>query len=180
IMQQYGVSKPVFLNETGFMCAETVAGEPAEWCVPPGDAFFEMQADFAVRTFVRGMSEDVMGFIWYTLNGPGWRHTGMFNSDQTPRPVYTAYQTLNNQLKGTTYAAPAEHGIWVEGYIFTSRTRLVQVLWSRNDATHVVSIPAETFIAAYDRENNPITPTLSGNYYQLQVQFAPIYVLLHP
>ncbi len=178
IMQQYGADKPLFLNETSLMCPDIIGGYPVEWCSPPSASFFDMQADHVVRAFVRGVSEDIMGFMWYTLDGPGWRNTGMFNSDQTPRPVYFAFQTLTQQLAGTTYAAPADYGTEIEGYEFAQATRLVQVVWAKHDTTHTILIPESIFEAAYDQNGTAISPTLVGSNYELTIQFTPIFIHL--
>jgi len=175
VMSAYGVDKPVFADETGLMCPEQTPG-----CDPPGNAFYEMQADYVVRTFVRGLGEDVKGFVWYTLNGPGWRYTGLLDSNAYPRSVYVAYQQLNAQLKKTIYVGPANYGSGIEAYMFSKGAQEVDVAWAKQDVTYAVTIPGAEFVAAFDRYGAPVTPTVSGSDYHLYVGFDPVYIIRAP
>ncbi len=175
LMDQYGVTKPVFLNETGLMCPSYYA-----WCDPPDGQFFQMQADHIVRAFVRGMSEDIMGFIWYTINGPGWRYTGLLDGSNNPKPVYIAYQQLNTQLQYTTYAGTVDYGSGIEAYSFARGPESVHVVWAKEDQHFNVTVPQSKFVGAYSRDGDVLTPTLQGSNDVLQVQFEPIYILRIP
>lgn len=175
IMDQYGVDKPVFLNETGLMCPPYY-----EWCDPPDEQFYQMQADHIVRSFVRAVSEDVMGVIWYTINGPGWRYTGLLEGDKDPKPVYTAYQHLNRRLQNTRYAGKVDYGDGIEAYAYSKGAEQVHLMWAEENQTLTVSIPQAEFIEAYDRDGNILTPESVGSDYLLQVSFEPIYVVLNP
>jgi hypothetical protein len=118
IMAEYSVEKPLALNETALMCPPTVGGQQIEYCNPPSDEFYLAQANFVIRSFVRGLSENVKGFIWYTLDGPGWRHTGLLHENNQPKPVYTAYQNLIKQLLYTRYIGQPSYGSRIEAYAF--------------------------------------------------------------
>ncbi len=177
LMSPYGVDKPVFLNETGLMCPPTIGGEQTTWCSPPEDAFYQMQADHVVRSFVRGISANISGFIWYTIDGPGWRYTGLLDGSKNPLPGYTAFQQLNTRLQYTKYSGPADYGASIEAYAFTKDDKFVHVIWSKADETHTIVIPSSKFVAAYKRDGTPLTPAQDGS---LQVGFEPIYVELLP
>jgi hypothetical protein len=180
IMAEYGVEKPLVLNETALMCPPTVGGQPVDYCDPPSDDFYLVQANFVIRTFVRGLSEDVTGFIWYTLNGPGWRYTGLLTGSDEPKPVYTAYQHLIRQLFNTRYSGKPSYGSGIEAYAFKRGKEVVHILWGEGDETNIASIPKNKFIAAYDRLGNEISPPLVGNQYELEVAISPIYVVRNP
>ncbi|NOZ05429.1 MAG: hypothetical protein GXP41_03630, partial [Chloroflexi bacterium] len=175
VMSQYGVDKPVFANETGLMCPEDTSS-----CTPPGTQFYEMQADYVVRTFVRGLSENVMGFVWYTLNGPGWRYTGLLDSNATPRSVYVAYQQLNTELDNAIYVGPASYGTGFEAYTFSKGAQMVDVLWAKQDVTMTATIPGSEFVAAFNRYGVPLTPAFTGTDYRLSVGFDPVYIVRAP
>ena len=175
LMGQYGVDKPVFLNETGLMCPDYY-----EWCTPPDNAFYEMQANHIVRAFVRAISENVMGVIWYTLNGPGWRYTGLLDSNGNPKPAYIAYQQLNFQLQNTNYIGPVNYGEGIEAYSFNKGPEVVHLIWTKENQTLTITVPQSKFVRAYDRDGNPITPTVVGADYSLQVGFKPIYLIRLP
>jgi hypothetical protein len=175
-MDQYGVDKPVVLNETGLMCIEGHS-----YCEPePVPAFYEMQADHLVRSFVRGLSAGVEGLIWYTLNSPGWRHTGLLDENHDPHQAYTAYQHLSLQLQSSRYSGLVGHGPGVEAYAFRRGNEVVQIVWAQSNEVIPVTYPGWKFIAAYDRDGNPVIPTPIGDDIQLNIHFSPTFVVLNP
>lgn len=175
LMDEYDVEKPVFLNETGLMCPEYYS-----WCTPPNHAFYEMQASHIVRMFVRGQSGGVKGFIWYTLNGPGWRYTGLLEGNGEPKPVYLAYQELNEQLRNTRYLEPVYYGEGIEAYAFSRGTEHIHVVWAVRNETFDISVLQTDLVGAYDLEGNILTLTSVGDSYYLNVGFEPIYVVKKP
>ncbi len=170
IMQQYGVNKPVFLNETSFACLNTS-------CNPPDEMFYKLQSSMLVRKFVRGLSANIMGFIWYTLEGPGWRHGGLLTEASTPKSVYTAYQVLNSRMYAMTYAGTADYGAGIEAYAFRSGPVHMHVLWAKEDQSIPIRIPGAQYSEAVDIYGNTLTPTSVGGDMQLTVTFDPIYVI---
>ncbi len=172
IMAQYGVDKPLFLNETGLACPEYY-----DWCQNPDEQFYQAQANHLVRSFVRGLGGEIHGFIWFTINGPGWRHTGLLNADGSPKPVYTAYQVLIGQLRYTQYIGETDHGEGTEGYTFCRGARCVDVVWAVEDEVLTISVPQGQFVSAISRDGDPLTPQLDGGECQIQVGFEPVYVL---
>jgi hypothetical protein len=222
LMAQYGVNKPVFLNETSLGCPSYYS-----WCLSPDESFEQAKANYAVRSLVRGLSENVMGFVWYRL-APWWRYTSLLDRRGNPKPAYLAYQQLNQQLNGSQYLRAADYGEEdIEAYVFRRGAEDVHVVWTKADTEiskvtsegqnrtidswtlldldqfakrsepkvstnkiylpiifgnlreHIftISIPTSQFIAAYDREGNPLTPTLVDSEEQLSVGFEPIYVI---
>lgn len=176
LMSDYGVNKPLHLNEVALSCNP-------DWfdCTPPIDpVFFDAQANFLVRTFVRDLSEDLRGFIWYTLDGPGWRGGGLLYADESPRPSYYAYQNLATRLAQSVFVETLDdYGTDVEAYAFVSPSRRVHVLWSIDMTPDVVTVPQSDFQAAYDRKGATIAPVAVGDDYQFTVGFSPIYFSLN-
>jgi len=179
-MAEYGVEKPLALNETALMCPPTVGGQQIEYCNPPSDEFYLAQANFVIRSFIRGLSENVKGFIWYTLDGPGWRHTGLLHENNQPKPVYTAYQNLIKQLLYTRYIGQPSYGSRIEAYAFHRDKDILHILWVGEDDIQIASISENEFIAAYDRLGREISPPLVGNNFELEVGISPIYIVLNP
>jgi hypothetical protein len=178
LMQGYGVDKPLFLNETALMCPDHPPYD--QWCTPPNDDFFQMQANYLVRAMTRGFAEHVEGMIWFTINGPGWRYTGLLDGNANPTPAYMAYRQLSAQLERTEYLGPADYDPELEGYTFTKGSQWVQVLWAKHDQTLAVTIPQFKFVGAYTRDGNMITPISAGTDLKLLVQFQPIYLIREP
>jgi hypothetical protein len=177
IMDSYFVSKPLFLNETALGCPYEYA-----WCNPPPVEFYDLQADHVVRSFTRGLSENVKGFIWYTFNGPGWRYTGLLDANEDVKPAYIAYQQLSIQLHNSQYVSVADYGPGIEAYAFERGGRQIIVLWriSPTGDPVIVSIPQSKFINAASRDGAALTPTPAGSDFQLPVEFSPIYVMRYP
>jgi len=175
MMAVYGVDKPLFLGETALGC------ESAYWtCDPPPADFFEAQADFVVRTFARDLSEKIEALIWYTLDGPGWRSTGLLDPDNNPRPVYYAYQQLVIRLQNGEFDQAVDYGPGIEAYRFSTRARLIDILWSIDTISDTITVPQPEFLAAYSRDGAVLNPEPVGSDYQFVVGFSPIYVERQP
>ena len=175
MMAQYGVEKPLFLNETGMMCPDYY-----EWCVPsPNADYYQAQADFIVRGFVRAAAHDIKGPIWYTLNR-GWRYTGLLDVDGNPLPAYNAYQVLNQQLAGASYKEVMTYAPGVEAYAFQKNAEQIDVLWAMQDQVLDVLVPQNKFVQAYDQYGNSLTPAPVDSNYRLSVGFEPIYIIRLP
>jgi hypothetical protein len=172
-MDQYGVDKPLLLNETALGCIDIYAG-----CSPPSLAFFDAQADHLVRVFVRALSADVGDLTWYTLNGPGWRHTGLLDGAQERGPAFTAYNVLIQRLSRARYDSPADYGEGIEAYRFRQGDHNVHVIWTNDTYPHSIRVLQSQLIRATDRDGRPLRRTPSGDYYTLQVGFQPIYLEL--
>ncbi len=176
-MARYGVSKPLHLNETGLLCTA-----PYAQCEPPTPGFFQAQADYVSRVFPRVLSGRVESISWYTLSGPGWRSTGLLDAVGNPRPAYFAYQFLIDQVRGARLPSiPLSYASGVEGYRFTKvNNRVVDVVWTVQDASATVSVPRSLLLAAYGQYGDPITPTIVGDNAVFTVGFSPIYIQRHP
>jgi hypothetical protein len=172
-MARYGVDKPLFLNETGLGCPSYFTV-----CDPPEPQFFQVQASYVIRSFVRGIGQGIIGFVWYTLDGPGWRHTNLLDGDGTLKPAYVAYQQLAQQLNQARYLRPVDYGPGLDAYAFQRGTQYVHVVWAIEDETLAIMIPRNNYVAAYGRDGELLSPTLVAMNYQLQVGFEPIYVIL--
>ncbi len=172
-MASFGVSKPVMLNETALGCN-------SDWyaCDPPPIEFFQAQANYLVRVFTRARSEDIQGLSWYTLNGPGWRSTGLLDENGVPRPAYWAYQQLASQLNRSLYEGTVTYGSDVEAYSFVRAKERVHVAWSLDYTADTISVSQSSFLAAYDRDGTALSPVASGTSYQFSVGFSPIYLVL--
>jgi hypothetical protein len=172
-MAKYGIDKPLLVDETALGCNN-------DWytCDPPPANFFEAQADYIPRTFSRGLSEGIQGFVWYTLNGPGWRNGGLLDATASPRPSFAAYQSLITRLYGTRFQQKVDYGPGIEAYSFTRGMVAVHVAWSIDTTPDTITVPQSTFMAAYDRDGSSLLPTPVDSNYQFSVGFSPIYLEL--
>jgi hypothetical protein len=175
IMGDYQVDRPLFLNEIALNCPDYYP-----WCNPPGDSFNQMQADYVVRSLIRGNAENIMGYTWYTLDGPGWRYGGLLYDLDNPKPVYIAYQQLTLQLQYTKYIGSVNYNTGIEAYAFQRAGQQVYVVWTTTDQSLFITVPSSRFISAFTRDGAIILPTPIGSDYRFQVGFSPIYLVLKP
>lgn len=178
LMVPYVVQKPLFVNEISLTCPEEYF---PQLCSPPVDAFLEMQANHLVRVQVRGLSEDIEGFTWYTLDGPGWRNGGLLDNFNNPRPSYLAYKQLAHQLYQADYLTSVDYGADFEAYAFQRDHQEIHVVWTKVDLSGLsIHVPVGSFIEARSRDGTLITPVLVDGSYQIPVGFAPVYVIRIP
>lgn len=181
IMAEYSVNLPVFLNESGFGCISSSERSDITWCDPPAPDFYQNQAFYLVRTYTRGLSENVMGMIWYTINGPGWRNSGMLDTIQQPRPVYNAFKHMIQRLGSARYSFAPNYGTGIEAYSFMTINRRTDIVWAIEAGANIeFQVPESAFIAAYDLYGNPITATPSGGSVSLMATFSPVFVVRNP
>jgi hypothetical protein len=172
-MAEYGVHKPLLLNETALGCMSKYYQ-----CTPPPQDFYKAQADHLVRSFVRARSENVGGLTWYTLNGPGWREGGLLDGSYGRRPAYVSYRHMIQRLTPSHYERAADYGPGIEAHSFAKAGSRIHIVWSRDKAVHTIRVPQDALIRVFDRDGNPIPPTPSGAMFKLSVGFSPVYLEL--
>jgi hypothetical protein len=166
--QEYGVRKPILMNEGGLMCASSDNNYPP--C--SSQEFRQAQADHLVKLYARSWANGLLGSAWYTLDGAGWRQGGLLDDNQNPRLAYSAYQFMSQLLEGASYSRSLS-GSALEGYAFYSpkAQREVRFYWTNDSSTVPLSLPAGT-VAVYDESGRAITPGDGA----MNVGFDPIVV----
>ncbi len=92
----YDLNKPMASGEVGEQVSLGCGGDL--------DRCEELQARQAVHVNVRGMAAGLKIICWYTLvDKPDGLQYGLLRGDLTPRPSYTAYQVLTQQLDGYVF-----------------------------------------------------------------------------
>ncbi len=136
LLNTYGLTGGLMVSETG-----------ADSLSLGNDA----QSEIAVKTFTRGLSNGLKHMVWWTYqdfpdsNPPPsntWKY-GLIDQDVNPKPAYTAYQTMVNQLNGAAYLQPlgVEGG---EGYVFSQNGVGKAVVWSSSDTPVTVAFSGKT------------------------------------
>ncbi len=150
VMSSFGVSKPILLNEAGLYCQEPD-------CTTPSTAFLDIQADFVVTSYARAWGNGLLGSIWYSLDGPGWRQTGLLDHG-VAKPSYLALQVMTEKLRGAWVSAAITQYAGVRGYEFRRGTQRIWLLWSPN-SVNPQTIPIPTGLnKMYDKYGLEITP----------------------
>ncbi|RPI31925.1 MAG: hypothetical protein EHM70_10270 [Chloroflexota bacterium] len=170
VMATYGVDKPLMHTEGSLICPEW--GGPT--CNPPGEIFYDAQADYAVWMYVRNWAEGMAGTVWYQFEGPGWRHGGMMYGGLEIKPAFTALQFLNQELKDAGYIKPVSDYPGLHGYEFYAPDKRIWVLWSPTPDAFTITLP-ENMLRIYDKFGSEIIPESD----QLPVK-SPIYLEFAP
>jgi hypothetical protein len=94
----YGLDKPMASGEVGLQVSSGPAGGDVQ-------SWEESQARHVVHVNVRGMAAGLRIISWYTLvdKPDDLLDYGLLRSETDPRPAYTAYQVLIEQLDGYTF-----------------------------------------------------------------------------
>ncbi len=181
VMQQYGINKPLFLNETGLRCDDRYTSISGS-CAAASAVFEQAKANHLIRSSMRAIADGVETYIWYTLQGPGWSSTGLLDGAQQPRPAYIAMKTAIERLNEVRVPPQTftGYGAGIEAYRFSGNGFVLDVIWSVDSTLRQITLPATSFIAAYTRDGAPITPVSSGGNVTISVGFENIYLKRTP
>jgi hypothetical protein len=168
LMDQYNVSKPLMMTEAGLRCPWYYSGNTS--CSPPGDDFYERQADYVVWLYVRNWNTAAINTIWFPLNYADWQYTELIRSNNLPKPAYYAYRFLVQELERADFVRELDQYPGLRAYEFISPGKYIWVLWSPDLMDHVITLPGSV-IQILDKYGNVLTPT--GN--QITVN-SPIYI----
>ena len=144
------------LSESALRCPKSYLVS----CDPPVESFYEAQADYAVWLYVQTWAADLLGSIWYTMEGPGWEYSGLLDSNQTNKLVYEALHFVSSKLDGAEFSKEIDKYPQLRAYEFTSKSRYIWILWAPDEQDHLIDLPAGT-TTVYDKYGNVITP--AGN-----------------
>lgn len=134
VMARYGVNKPLLMNEGGLLC------HPSN-TICPNELFRQDQAVGLVKLMARTWANSIDGAIWYTLNGPGWRHGGLLNSDGSPLPAYASLTFMSGQLKTARFTRSISTP-QIEGYEFEDSGQIYRLYWTNNvSQTGLIPVP---------------------------------------
>jgi hypothetical protein len=168
VMTTYGVDKPLFQVGGGLLCQ--ICSDP------PGSDFFEGQAAYVPRLFIRNWSEGFVGTSWFTLKDIGWgRFEGLLDGRNQPRLGYDAYRFMANLLDGFEYLEEIPIGDPLVGYKFVNGSMTIDIYWSLDGAIGTVTLPSSGTVTIYDKLGN--TVVASGT---IGVDFHPIYIVQTP
>jgi len=132
IMERHGVGDlPLICPETGYGSSQAGSSEL-------------IQAQWLVRTYVRGMSARIQHLSWLRVFddvGDQYpdRSAGLYRVDRvTPKPAYYAYVAMTRELARARYLRPLA-AAGAEGHVFRMPNgREKTVLWATSTTTNVV------------------------------------------
>jgi hypothetical protein len=153
VMAEFGISKPIFLTEGSLTCPKWNSMD----CNPPDENFYQIQADYLIRLFVRNWALGVPATIWYDFEGQGWLYGGLVGEDSNnPKPAYKAYKFMIQKLKDMAYTGPVAMHEGIQGYAFKDGNRETWVLWSIDEEDYTIDIP-EDVTAIFDKFGDEIS-----------------------
>ena len=127
-LASWGVERPLMCSEAG---RRSDPGQVIDR-LPGSD---EEQSRYVVRIFAQAMSSRLINVLWFTLadivepKQSGAAAWGLLTQDLQPKPSYTAYRTLSQQLTGMHYKGTTTFK-GAEGYVFTGSKGETTVLWA--------------------------------------------------
>jgi hypothetical protein len=152
----YGYEKPVFLTEIALLCPEQAGGYFNAYCNPPGEEFYEAQADYVVWTYIRSWASGLSGIIWFYMESPGWRNAAMLVGDQEPLPSYEAFRYMRKFLDGAGYRRVVVEVPQARVFEFEKDGGLIWIAWSPDDQPRVIRLPNNT-VRVTDKYGVPIS-----------------------
>jgi hypothetical protein len=169
VMSAHGVDKPLMHTEGALLCHHN-----SPMCNPPQPEFYQHQADYVVWLFIRNWAQGLHASIWYQFEGPGWRHGGLLDENQQPKPAYDALEFLSQELDAAKYEKAVTAYPSLQAHEFSAPGKRIWVLWAPDEQPHLITLPASAN-KVYDKYGMPL-PLVVEN---ITVQ-SPIYVELTP
>ena len=169
ILAKYNVSKPLFHSEGSLTCPEYFTNV----CNPPGQDFYEAQADYVVWLYIRNWAADIKMTTWFQFID-GWRYDGLLDSAWNPKPSYNALRFLTTELGLMSYNKQITTYAPLRTYEFTSSSKKIWVIWSPDEQSHPFALPVGT-LNVYDKYGSSITPVNN----EISIE-SPVYVEITP
>ncbi|GAB4580748.1 MAG: hypothetical protein Fur0022_34900 [Anaerolineales bacterium] len=153
----YNVEDKFLINtETALLCGALNALPGGPTCEATPDSYFEkLKAAYMPQTYASAIAEGLLANIWYTPMG--WRNSGLFFENFTPRPAYTALMLAQETLQNATFVRElSELNEPVFGYEFLLENQPIWVLWTLDGKTHPLTFSQVPF-SVFDELGNPVT-----------------------
>lgn len=161
--------KPVLLTEAGLLCWQE--GGCDDYPTEPAELQSD-QANYTMRLYPRAQANGIMGALWYTFSGPGWRDSGVLDANQNPRPAFRTFQLIGRVLSDASHIGTIwQQGGNLEGYVYAKGSATYTFIWSNNANTYGYPFPAGGRL--FDKYGNEIPAPTNG---QLVVGFEPMMI----
>jgi len=171
IPEKVGFARRIFARY-GHADKPLLLGEAALKCQSPTVECNDVAAAFVPRMFAESYDLKLDGAVYYLLVADH-AYYALMSSDLKPRPAYTSYLALSEQLSNSIYVGAITEYPGVSAYEFRQDDgiRHVQIAWSTDGTTQTIVLPAN-FVRAFDKYGNLLTP-VTGT---LDIGWSPIYL----
>jgi hypothetical protein len=164
-----GLAAREIMEHHGAGSLPLICPEAAYWSSPEFGSSEDRQAQGVVQMHVRAASVNVQFLTWYRVfddpienpeDASPDRTCGLLRVDKTPKPAYTAYQTMVRELDLARYARPFQYP-GVEGYVFRpAQGGEKTVLWATSSDLNVpFAYPCVRLV----NKNGSVLTILDGN-----------------
>jgi hypothetical protein len=167
-MAQYGSNKPIIANEIGLLCYLDKNTEERDKAGCRANGYWEQQANYALRTYIRAWANKLVGAIWYTLNESGWQDSGLI-TDSQPREAYRTLKFITEKFKEAKFKGALSVTADKEIYEFEKSTTNLQIYWTNSDSKSDIPMPTKNY-----RIYNKFGDLLEANTTNLVASFEPI------
>lgn len=160
-MNDYGVHKPIWINETN----ASPDSDPLWPMVRPCfQVTLDEQAGFLLQSFALALAsgvERVAVYKWLDNDlPPGGEPFGVLRPDYSRRPAYEAFRLITSHYAGTTAARAVREPLFYQ-VTLERGDRTTRVFWARTATTTTVSVPAlapEGLLVAQSGETQVVQP----------------------
>jgi hypothetical protein len=157
--------------ESGLLC-DTSWGHTCE------SDFETTKAYYLAKAYAMTIGENVIGNNWYghefSFQTATTRNSALLDNNRDPLPAYFTYQFASGFLNGATTDSDYSGDPNVKGYVFDRGGTTVWVIWSKDGATHGITLPGTPNVVyeiGSDGKPNSLTPSTS-----LNVTRAPVFI----
>jgi hypothetical protein len=170
IPEKVGFARRI-LARYGYADKPLLLGEAALKCQSPTVECNDVAAAFIPRMIAESYDLKLDGAVYYLLVADH-AYYALMSSDLKPRPVYTSYVAMSEQLINSTYIGAITEYPGVSAYEFQQNgIRHVQIAWSTDGTTQTIVLLAN-FVRAFDKYGTLLTP-VTGT---LDIGWSPIYL----
>jgi hypothetical protein len=148
-LASHGLNKPMICTETG---RRSDAGQVIDE-IPGSDA---EQSKYLVKTYIRAMAGGLQSVLWFSFADFETGAWGLLDVNHAPKPSYTVYKVLSEQMEGATFQSVPPLATGQEGYAFLlPNGEKLWVVWGSGNIT----IPS---MVAQRINRNGVATTLTG------------------
>lgn len=170
IPEKVGFARRI-LARYGYADKPLLLGEAALKCQAPTVECNDVAAAFVPRMFAESYDLKLDGAVYYLLVADH-AYYALMSSDLKPRPAYTSYVAMSEQLINSIYLGAITEYPGVSAYAFWQNgIRHVQLAWSTDGTTQTIVLPAN-FVRAFDKYGALLEPATGT----LDVGWSPIYL----
>lgn len=127
----------------------------------------DTQGVYLPRALITSYSLGVDNIFWYEFRDGGDDATynehrfGIIHNDLSPKPAYTAYQTLTRSLGAGKFLQSLDLGTGNFGYVFDTGTSKTAALWCAEGQSAVRLVVSGARVAACDYLGRPVAITIT-------------------